>query len=350
MNQKKIRVGLIGCGRIAQWFHIGNLLNHPHVDLVAIAESDDATRASVSARVGNAQSTSDYSELLANLDVDAVVICLPTHLHAEVATQAFNRNKHVYLEKPLASDREGGVSVVNAWRSSGRVGMVGFNGRFHPILQRAKAIVDANQLGTITAINVVQTSSATKLPAWKQSRSTGGGVLLDMASHQFDLIPHLFGSTATLVHATTWSQRAEQDSAMIQFQTSDDLRGQLFVSNSAAQRYRIEVHGIEGAMLVDRFENSIKLLPRHPRAGRVGLARAAMSSFGEAGRRIGRMLRPRPDVSFRLALNAYIESIIRGDAEAGSNIMAGMTSLESVLAAEASAQTDQWVAIRTATS
>ena len=346
MDQGKVRVGLIGYGRIAQWFHLGNLLHHPRVELVAIAETDEATLSRAARLAPGAEAMRDYGDLLVKPELDAVVICVPTHLHADVAEQAFARGRHVYVEKPLAASRKEAERVMHAWRASGRVGMVNFNARFHPLVVQAKSVLAEGRIGRIVSIGMVQSSAACELPTWKQSRDTGGGVLLDMASHQFDLLPYLLGCRVTQVQASTWSHRAQDDTAMVRVQTDTGLWAQMFLSNSAAQQHRIEVHGDDGALIIDRFESTLRVLPRQPRADRLGMAQNVFESLGDVTRRLGRMFVPQRDPSYRLALDAFIKAVIKDDVQDGSNMLGGCTSLESVLAAEESARTQLWVRLK----
>src|SRR5262245_16729525 len=98
-----LKVGLIGCGHIAQSTHLHVLTRLPDVDLVALAEVDATRRYEASRRAPAAIAVADYQELLALPDVEAVVICLPNALHADAAIAALEARKHVYLEKPLAT-------------------------------------------------------------------------------------------------------------------------------------------------------------------------------------------------------------------------------------------------------
>src|SRR5262245_25838070 len=111
-----LKVGLIGCGRISQWVHMGNLARLPNVEIGALAEGDADRREAAAHQVPKAAVFSDYHELLEMRDVDAVIICLPNALHAQAGIAAMERGKHVYLEKPLATSLAEGRRVVEAWR------------------------------------------------------------------------------------------------------------------------------------------------------------------------------------------------------------------------------------------
>src|SRR5690349_4476182 len=126
-----VAIGVIGCGQIAQAVHLPVLSRLPGVRVTALADTDATRLSQAAARVPRAACFSDYARLLATPEVDAVVICAPPALHAEVAVAALKANKHVYLEKPLATTLEDADRVCEVWRQSGRVGMIGFNYRFN---------------------------------------------------------------------------------------------------------------------------------------------------------------------------------------------------------------------------
>jgi predicted dehydrogenase len=109
----------------------------PDVELIALAEPDVQRRVEASRRAPGAAAYGSYHDLLKMPEVEAVVICLPNALHAEVAVAALEQGKHVYLEKPLATSLDEAQRVVTAWRRAGVVGMIGFNYRFNPLFQAA---------------------------------------------------------------------------------------------------------------------------------------------------------------------------------------------------------------------
>jgi len=94
----RVRVGLIGCGTIARLAHLGALQQIPDAELIAIAEMDPKRREEAASAAAGVKTVPDYNDLLDLDTVEAVVICLPTSLHAEAAIAAIRKGKHVYLE------------------------------------------------------------------------------------------------------------------------------------------------------------------------------------------------------------------------------------------------------------
>ena len=98
-NVKKMRVCIIGCGRIADLQVLG-YLDHPRAELVAVCDRDAALARRRQAEWGARRASTDVDELLRDPDIDAVEILLPHHLHREVAIAALHAGKHVSLQKP----------------------------------------------------------------------------------------------------------------------------------------------------------------------------------------------------------------------------------------------------------
>lgn len=238
-------VGLLGCGRIARMFHLLVLSSLDSARLVAVADADLAALRAAQAIVPEAVGVGHVEALLAVPGVDAVVVCLSTHLHADAAVAAFDAGRHVYVEKPLALDAAAAARVREACSASGRTGLVGFNFRFHPLVGAAREAVAAGALGQVVGIRTAFSSAPRELPEWKRDRATGGGALLDLASHHVDLLRHLTGSEITAVSATIATHRSADDTATLTLRLTSGVTAQVLqpsrperptASRSSAQR------------------------------------------------------------------------------------------------------------------
>jgi len=125
-----IRVGLIGCGQIAQIMHLPFLAESPDFQITAVCDLSAQTATAVGRRYAARQITTSSDELLANPDVEAVIIC--SYDHAPAALAALAAGKHVLIEKPLAFTPEEGAAVADAAAASDRVAMVGYMKLFDP--------------------------------------------------------------------------------------------------------------------------------------------------------------------------------------------------------------------------
>ena len=161
MLHGNLKVGLIGCGRIAQYVHLRVLSQVNGARVVALAEADETRLADAAAMVPSAQTFRDYRDLLKCDGIDAVVICLPTGMHAESAVAAFGAGKHVYLEKPIATNRADAEAVMDAWRASGRVGQIGFKTERDGTIALDEAKLDAalsTNYGAVKSLFINQTT------------------------------------------------------------------------------------------------------------------------------------------------------------------------------------------------
>lgn len=335
-----LRIGVIGCGQIARAIHLPVLARIRDARVVALAEPVEGSRAAAAALAPTAAVFADYRELLGAGGLDAAVICAPPHLHAPCAIAAFDAGLHVYLEKPLAPSLDEGTAVVDAWRRARTVGMMGFNFRFHPQVERIRQRLRAGEIGTPLGVRSVFTILPHELPEWKRARHTGGGVLLDLASHHVDLVRHLLDEPVQRVYASTRSLRGEGDHAAVQLELASGAMAQIFVSLGSVDENRMEIVGTAGKLVMDRTE---LLRPDHVPATQRG-ARARRLRRALTALEPGLLLRsPGVEPSFEAALRAFVWSA-SGNAFAGPDIADGAVNLAVIEAAERSAATGAAVA------
>jgi predicted dehydrogenase len=195
---EKINLGIIGLGFIGK-VHLRNCLNLKSVRVVAAADTSKKDLNYAKAFVVK-QIFTDYHELLKLKDLDAVIISLPTHLHAESAISAMEEGKHVFLEKPLARNVEEGRKIVSAARKNGVIFMVGYPLRFVPEFVNLKSQMESGILGDIQmayGVNIAagpffhRAESTTPRPVpewWLNKELTGGGALMDLGCHMINLL------------------------------------------------------------------------------------------------------------------------------------------------------------------
>jgi predicted dehydrogenase len=308
-THRTVTVGVVGCGRIARMFHLPVLAGLANVRVVAVADPDPAAREAAARLAPGARAVEDVAALL-DEDVEAVVVCTPTHLHAPVAVAVLRAGRDVYVEKPLAPDLAAAAEIRDAWRDSGRLGIVGFNFRHHPRYRQARAAVASGRLGVPVAARAVFASPPRELPAWKRDVTTGGGALLDLATHHLDLVPHLLGDPVAAVSATTTSTHAEEDTAAVQLTLCSGLSVQSLASLSAAQTDRVELIGDLTTLEVDRMgrrrltERSTTTPTTVPERAR---AAARVIRDGASATMDG--LRPPGEPSFATALAAFVAGV-----------------------------------------
>jgi predicted dehydrogenase len=205
MSERRLKVGVIGLGAISG-AHTGAYRALPSADLVAVCDAAAEWLEYCRAQLGVARAFGDYRELLALPELDAVSVCLPTHLHAPVTMAALEAGKHVLVEKPMAMDAAEAESMAQAARRAGRVLMISHNQRFGPDVQYLKRYIDAGSLGDVYFVRTLWRRPLGMLPPptmdratgaynrnWFNEAAKGGGVARDLGSHVIDIAMWLMG-------------------------------------------------------------------------------------------------------------------------------------------------------------
>jgi myo-inositol 2-dehydrogenase / D-chiro-inositol 1-dehydrogenase len=338
---KPIRIGLIGCGWFAQAVHLPILTRLRQVKVVALAEANPERLEVAGRLVPAAARYASYEELIRTADAEAVVVDLPTHLHAEASISAMRQGLHVYLEKPLTSDLDEGLAIVRAWKQTGVIGMIGFNYRRNVLHQSVKACIRSGCLGQLVGVRSVFSAAFRPLPNWKSIRRGGGGALMELGSHHFDLFRFYFEQEAKSVTAELRSVRSEQDTAMVQLVFADDLQVQSFFALNTVDEDQIEVFGSQGKLSLDRYRSiHVKITPSGRSRSLLHPIGQIVKSFSSVPYLYRRLMAPWHEPSYRAALADFCEAV-RAKTQTVPDLQDGYCSLEMVCAAEISARTRQ---------
>jgi predicted dehydrogenase len=142
-NRQPLRVGVVGAGGIAQMMHLPTLAERPDLfEVAALADVDQEVLAAVGARYGVSRLFSDARSLVAERDLDAVLLCA-SGSQREVALAALHAGKHVFLEKPLGYGLRESEEIARAAEKSAGTIMIGYHKRYDPAFQRAREAVKA---------------------------------------------------------------------------------------------------------------------------------------------------------------------------------------------------------------
>jgi predicted dehydrogenase len=270
--------------------------------------------ASLSAQFPEAYLAQNFDDVLVDANVEAVIVAVPPQSHAEVAVAAFDAGKHVYLEKPIAANRDDARCILKAWRRSGRIGMIGYNFRFSPVVRAAAARIRSGELGEILAVQAsFQLVGGEHLASWRSCPGSGGDAMLDIASHHIDLLASLLPTRVKSVSAILAHKRTQDDCVSIAIAMEDGCVCQLFASSAAGTNAnRLHFYGTRGSLKVDLLDNR---LPRTEEiAGR--LARVKRIRDRLSALNFSSLLRsPGYEPSFSLAIEAFLSAISRGTQE-----------------------------------
>jgi predicted dehydrogenase len=325
---------LIGCGWIAEIVHMPLLRANSQVTVAAYSDRIEARRAVAGRFFPEATGYIEALELLRDDSLDAVVVALPPSANALVVTAALEAGKNVYVEKPLAPTAQEGAAIVSAWRQSQGILMLGYNFRYSPVFEDALQRVQSGALGEIVTIQSRFTWRTDAVTDWRASASTGGGVLLDLASHHIDLTAALSGVPAQTVAAHERSIRHRGDTVDLLVEGANGVRFQIHASHAGgANANRLSILGTEGHLEVDMLDAR----PRAAATASQSLARLRRIRNAAAEFHPARILRsPGHEPSFGRAVNAFVTGCLTGEQpEPGPD--AGLLVLETVEAARRSA-------------
>lgn len=329
-----VRIGVVGCGSIACRQHLPALLKLAGASVVAVADPDPHSRERARRLAPGAGAHADAEELLGRADVDAVVVASPPASHAELARATAAAGKHLYLEKPLATSDADASRVLDDVGGAGITAVMGFNRRRHPVYERARRLVETGRIGEVRFVRTAfcEPPDHGETPAWKRLRDEGGGVLLDLGSHHFDLMRWFLGAELEVVHARIRSGWSDQDEALTEITTASGVEIQSLFSFTAAHADFIELFGDRGSLRVDRHGGGLVLNLR--RDGRYGIRRSWSTAAAHGLRwHAGRLAGRRGDPSYARALSAFVQRAGGADLEVPS-LSDGHRSLQAVLAAE----------------
>ena len=334
-----VNIGLIGCGRIATLVYLNILCKSPGLSLTAIAEPDAVRRERAAKAAPRAELYTDYRDLLRNPGIDAVIICLPTQMHAEAAISAFASGKHVYLEKPIALDTSQADEILKAWNESGLVGMTGFNLRFNPVYMSLKEHIASGTVGEITYVRTAFSYWRREFPEWRKHRASGGGALLDLGSHHVDLLRYTLDAEIERVSATVRSHRTEGDNALCEFRTTGGIDIQSYLSITSIDEDKIEVYGTRGRLSADRFNSTFSIVTSDTqRPGPLSQIKSDIGSLFHCRSLKDAILFPGKEPSFTSAIE-YFLSAVRGGTGVSPDLLDGYNCLKVLAAAEESAET-----------
>lgn len=206
---KPIKVGIIGCGTIAKLRHIPECKQNKHVEIFGVCDKDE-NRVKRFASLYRTKAYTDYREMLNLSELDAVIICLPHHLHAQVAIKAAEAKKHILVEKPIATNIDDARAIISAAKDNKVKLMVAHNQRFAPSHLNAKKVIESGELGRVYSFQSTfghngpeHWSVDGESSFYLKSSKEVFGVLGDLAIHKIDIIQFLLNDKIKDVHGIT---------------------------------------------------------------------------------------------------------------------------------------------------
>jgi len=199
---EKVRVAIVG-SEFAAGFHARSLRRSPYTEIVAACSIDVPSLKRFVKTYEIPHSYEDYNEMFARKDVDLVHVCVPNFLHKKVAIAALEAGKHVVCEKPLATNMEDAVAMVEAVKKSRLKFMYAEDWLSAPAILRAKQIIAEGGIGRPLYIKAKETHSGSHSPFAQKKEYAGGGSMIHLAIHPMAFARWIFGCEAVEVAGMT---------------------------------------------------------------------------------------------------------------------------------------------------
>lgn len=263
------KIAVVGLGKMGL-SHFAMVNAHPEVDTVAC----DATGFLVDVLERNIQTPiyRDYDKLLADENLDAVVIATPSKLHAPMVRAALEKGLHVFCEKPFCLDWQDSAALTALAAEKNVVAQVGYHYRYVGAFREMKRILESGALGQVTHVLAEAYGPVVLRPkraTWRTQKAEGGGCLYDYAAHPLNLLNWFFGTPDRVTGSVLSSVFSEgtDDEVFSTLQWSDGPTAQLSVNWSDESHRkmttRISIIGTNGRLYADRQECQLYLRAPH---------------------------------------------------------------------------------------
>ena len=251
-----IRAAIVGLGRWGQSL-VRSVQNKS--DDIRFVAGHTRTRASAETfcRENGIKLADSYAAILADPEIDAVVIATPHTQHAQQVTQATQAGKHIFIEKPLTLDLASAKEVVAAAKSAGIVLAVGFNRRFHPSVVEIRNRLKSGRLGNVLSM-VAQhvTSTGQFIPAgnWRAAADEApGGAITAVGVHSIDKMIEFGGRVRDVwCNTTRVIPGPSDDTTTVMFRFENGATGLLFCTVASATNFNFTLYGTKGLAEISR--------------------------------------------------------------------------------------------------
>mgnify|MGYP003288054230 CR=1 FL=1 len=323
---KQLKIGIIGAGRIGSLHAKSITYNVPTATVVGITDVFKANAEKVAAELNIPKIYDDYKQMLADPEVEAVLVCSSTDTHADIAIEAAEAGKHIFCEKPVDLTPEKVNAVIDAVAKAGVKLQVGFNRRFDHNFSTIKSMINDGKVGDVEVIKITSRDPAPPSPEYA---AVSGGMFVDMTIHDFDMARFLAGSEVTEVYANATclvdpaiGEAGDVDTAVISLKFENGAIGVIDNCRRAAYGYdqRVEVFGSKGAACASNDTPSNVVL---------------MDENGCTGEKPLYFFLERYMQSFRDEMLQFVDAVIN-DKEVPANVDDGLAAIVVALAAKKS--------------
>jgi hypothetical protein len=282
---KKVRIGIIGFGGIAQGAHTPGYRNIPELcEIVAVADILPDKLATAQTKWGITDVYEDYRKMLERDDIDAVSVCTPNAVHSIATVDALKAGKHVLCEKPMAMNPAECQAMIDAAKSTGNKLQIGYNMRFGSGAQCLKRAVTAGEFGEVyySRARAIRRRQVPPSPNFLDKSRSGGGPLIDIGVHITDMTLWLMGHPKPVAASGQtynkmgtkpggmigmWGTWKPEDygvedfaSALIRLENGATIGLEAsFIANIAREEFSTHLMGTEAGAFLDGYSNDITI-------------------------------------------------------------------------------------------
>ena len=192
---QKVKIGVIGCGRIANTAHLPSYKNNPDAEIVYVCDLIEEKAKKAEKEYGG-KAITDYKIILNDPEIDAISICTPNYCHAKIAIEALRAGKNVLCEKPAGRCLDEVIEMQKVKNETGKILNIGVVNRFKDAVNKIKELVEAGELGNIHHV-YMSFRTHRSIPGiggdFTNKSVAGGGVLIDWGVHYLDLVMYVCG-------------------------------------------------------------------------------------------------------------------------------------------------------------
>lgn len=191
-----MKIGIIGCGTIANGQHIPAYLKNEEAEIKYFCDIIPERAKAAVEKYGCGIAVTDYHDVINDAEIEAISVCTPNNVHAEIAIAALEAGKNVLCEKPAARVYEEALKMQEAQHKTGKVLNIGVVNRFNTGVNKIKELIDQGELGDVYQV-YVSFRSHRSIPglggAFTDKSIAGGGVMIDWGVHFFDIVMYCCG-------------------------------------------------------------------------------------------------------------------------------------------------------------
>lgn len=246
LSNKILRLGIIGCGGIANGKHMPAEKRNPRAEMVAFCDIIPERAQKAKEEYGTEDSAvyTDYKELLKDETIDAVLVLTHNKEHCRITVDALNAGKHVLCEKPMATTYEEAVKMIEAAKKNNKVLTIGYQNRWRPDSMYMKQMTKDGEFGEVYYAEAIAIRRRA-VPTWGvfiDEEKQGGGPLIDIGTHALDLTLHMMdnyepaycvGKTFHKLNKNTETGNAWGDWDVDRFTAEDSAFGFIVMKNGA---------------------------------------------------------------------------------------------------------------------